>query len=101
MNARRRGPEAAPNDVIWVVDRVEGSIAVIVRDEDQRTEDVPLGTLPAGSREGSVLRVPEPDGRPDWTAAVLDEDARRARLQEAEEVLERLRRRDPGGDIKL
>ena len=86
---------------LWVVDRVEGSIAVLVRDADERTEDVPLETLPAGSREGTVLRVPGVDGRPDWTAAVLDEEARRARLREAEEVLERLKSRDPGGDIKL
>lgn len=101
MNARRGGPDAGPKDVIWVVDRVEGAIAVLVRDEDERTEDVPVRALPAGSREGSVLRVPELDGRPDWTAAVLDEVVRRARLREAEEVLERLRRRDPGGDIEL
>lgn len=101
MNVRRQGPDAVTNDVIWVVDRVEGAIAVLVRDGDERTEDVSVRALPAGSREGSVLRVPEPDGRPDWTAAILDEDARRARLREAEEVLERLRRRDPGGDIKL
>ena len=86
---------------LWVVDRVQGSVAVLVRDGDERTEDVPMETLPAGSREGTVLRVPEVDGRPDWTAAVLDEEARRARLREAAEVLERLRRRDPGGDIKL
>ena len=101
MNARRGGADAGPKDVIWVVDRVEGAIAVLVRDGDERTEDVPVRALPGGSRDGSVLRVPEPDGRPDWTAAVLDEDARRARLREAEEVLERLRRRDPGGDIEL
>lgn len=86
---------------LWVVDRVEGSIAVLIRDGDERTEDVSVRALPAGTREGSVLRVPELDGRPDWTAAVPDEDARRARLREAEEVLERLRRRDPGGDLKL
>lgn len=86
---------------LWVVDRVEGSVAVLIRDGDERTEDVPIETLPTGSREGSVLRVPEADGRPDWAAAALDEDARRARLREAEEVLRRLRRRDPGGDIKL
>ncbi|WP_419948172.1 DUF3006 domain-containing protein [Candidatus Palauibacter sp.] len=85
----------------WVVDRVEESIAVLVRDEDEHTEDVPISALPAGSREGSVLRVPELGGRADWTAAALDEEARRARLREAEEVLERLRLRDPGGDIKL
>ena len=101
MNARRQASDAGLCDVIWVVDRVEGSIAVVIRDEDERTEDVPVGALPAGSREGSVLRVPEVDGRPDWAAAALDEDARDARLREAEEVLGRLRRRDPGGDIKL
>lgn len=100
MNARRRGSGAGRRDAIWVVDRVEGSIAVLVRD-DGRTEEMHVRVLPAGSREGSVLRLPEPDGWPDWTAAVLDEDARRARLREAEEVLKRLRRRDPGGDIKL
>lgn len=101
MNAPKQGSDAAPRDVIWVVDRVEGAIAVLVRDEDERTENVSVRVLPAGSREGSVLRVLELGGRPDWTAAVLDEEARRARLREAEEVLERLRRRDPGGDIKL
>lgn len=86
---------------LWVVDRVEGSIAVLIRDGDERTEDVSVRALPAGSREGSLLRVPELDGRPDWMAAVPDEDARRARLREAEEALRRLRRRDPGGDVKL
>ena len=80
---------------------MEGSVAVLIRDGDERTEDVPIETLPAGSREGAVLRVPEADGRPDWAAAALDEGARRARLREAEEVLRRLRRRDPGGDIEL
>lgn len=98
---RESGVDAGHPPYLWVVDRVEGSIAVLVRDEDERTEDVPIETLPAGSREGAVLRVPEADGRPDWTAATLDEEARRARLREAEEVLRRLRRRDPGGDIKL
>ncbi len=86
---------------VWVVDRVEAAIAVLIRDGDKRTEDVPIETLPAGSREGAVLRVPEADGQPDWAAARLDEEARRARLREAEDVLRRLRRRDPGGDIEL
>jgi len=86
---------------LWVVDRVEGSIAVLIREGDERTEDVPIETLPAASREGTVLRVPEADGRLDWAAAALDEGARRARLREAEDVLRRLRRRDPGGDVAL
>ena len=85
----------------WVVDRVEGCIAVLIRDAEERAEDVPIETLPAGSREGAVLRVPEAEGRPDWGAAVLDEGARQARLREAEDVLRRLRGRDPGGDVEL
>ena len=85
----------------WVVDRVEGPVAVLVRDGDERTAEVPVRNLPAGCRAGAVLRVPEADGRPDWAAAILDEEARLARLREAEEVLARLRRRDPGGDIRL
>ncbi len=40
---------------IWVVDRVEGGIAVLVADDDEETLDVTLGVLPPGSREGSVL----------------------------------------------
>ena len=91
---------------VWVVDRVEGAVAVLVRDGDERTEgerteEVPIATLPAGSRAGAVLRVPAKDGRPDWAGAVPDEEARRARLREAEDVLRGLRRRDPGGDVKL
>ncbi|MCZ0935279.1 MAG: DUF3006 domain-containing protein [Gemmatimonadetes bacterium] len=86
---------------LWVVDRVQGSIAVLIRDADGRTADVPVGSLPGGSGEGAVLRVPEAAGRPDWAAAALDEEARLARLREAEDVLRRLRRRDPGGDLKL
>ncbi|MYG20068.1 MAG: DUF3006 domain-containing protein, partial [Gemmatimonadales bacterium] len=73
---------------MWVVDRVEDATAVLVRDEDERTEDVSVRALPAECREGSVLRVPEAGGRVDWAAAVRDEDARRARLREAEKVLE-------------
>lgn len=86
---------------IWVVDRVEGGIAVVVRDEDARLEDVPVTLLPADIAEGAVLRVPESGGRPAWAHAAVNEELRRTRLREAKEVLERLRRRDPGGDVVL
>lgn len=86
---------------IWVVDRVEPPMAVVVADDDERQVDVPLDRLPAGARAGAVLRVPEDDGVPDWEAAKVDEELRQARLQEAEAALDRLRRRDPGGDIVL
>lgn len=106
---------------VWVVDRIEGAVAVLVRDgdgrqgdvlwedaplkharrEDGRQEDVPVTLLPARVREGAVLRVPEPGGSPAWAHAAVDDELREARLREAEEVLERLRRRDPGGDVVL
>lgn len=86
---------------IWVVDRLEGSLAILVADDDQRQADVPRAKLPAGIRPGTVLRVPEPDAEPGWEAATVDEELRRARLRDAEKALDRLRRRDPGGDIAL
>lgn len=86
---------------IWVVDRVEPPVAIVVADHDERQVDVPLARLPAGVRTGSVLRVPQTDDVPDWEAARVDEELRRARMQEAEAALDRLRRRDPGGDIVL
>lgn len=89
------GPE------IWTVDRVEAGVAVLVRDTGERTAEVQLSGLPPGTREGSVLRVPDSEGRPDWGEAVLDEQLRLARLSEAERILRRLRRRDPGGDVVL
>ena len=51
------------NERVWVVDRVEAGFAVLVADDDQETLDVPLGVLPQGSREGSILLVPEQNGR--------------------------------------
>ena len=90
-----------PATRIWVVDRVEPPVAVVVADDDERQVDVPVARLPAGVRAGAVLRVPETDGVPDWEAARVDEELRRARIQEGEAALERLRRRDPGGDIAL
>ena len=84
---------------IWVVDRVEPPVAIVVADDDERQVDVPLASLPAGVRAGAVLRVPEEDEAPLWEAAKVDEELRRVRMREAEAALDRLRRRDPGGDI--
>lgn len=86
---------------IWVVDRVEKPLAVLVADDDGRGAEVLLAQLPAAVREGSVLRVPHSDGEPQWDAAEVDEELRRARLSEAEAALARLRHRDPRGNITL
>lgn len=85
----------------WTVDRVEAGVAVLIRDTGEQVTEVPLSGLPAGTREGSVLRVADAEGRPDWPSAVLDEELRQARLDEAGRILQRLRRRDPGGDVVL
>ena len=86
---------------IWVVDRVEGRIAVLVADDDEETLDVPLNVLPHGLCEGTVLRVTESEGHPLWASAMLDEELRLKRLRQAETALNELKSRDPGGDIVL
>lgn len=42
-------------DAIYVIDRIEEGIAVLVRDSGEKME-VPLSGLPAGAHEGSCLR---------------------------------------------
>ena len=86
---------------IWVVDRIEREVAVLVGDDSGEMTEVPVNALPNGLQEGSVLRVPEDMGERLWASASLDEESRLARLAEAEEILDELRQRDPGGDIVL
>lgn len=86
---------------IWVIDRVEGQVAVMVADDNGGRTEVPLARLPDGLGEGAVLRVPQSEGQPVWRGARVDEGLRQVRLEEAESALDRLRRRDPGGDISL
>lgn len=90
-----------PIDRTFVVDRIEGDQAVLV-DDAGPTVTVPRRALPAGTVEGMVLRVPVgPDGQPAWSAARVDHAEAARRRAEAEERLRRLRKRDPGGDIRL
>ncbi len=92
--------EPGPKDEIWVVDRMEGDVAVMAADHGE-VLDVARELLPEGAREGSVLRVVVGPEGPNWREAEIDETLREDRLREAREILERLKKRDPGGDIKL
>ncbi|MGH7332219.1 MAG: DUF3006 domain-containing protein [Candidatus Rokuibacteriota bacterium] len=83
----------------FVVDRMEGSIAVVIAD-DGRSFEVPRKVLPKGSGEGTVLRV-EGEGVPDWSSAVIDAAERQRRLERARETLRRLGEADSGGDVQL
>jgi hypothetical protein len=86
---------------IYVVDRIERGMAVLV-DDDGRTMEVVLDQLPSRLREGTVLRVPvEAGDRPSWRDAVIDERERVERLREGEKALKELKKRDPGGDVSL
>lgn len=87
---------------IWVVDRIEGDTVILVEDETRRTLEVARSLISVSVDEGTVLRVPPTEeGGPDWGLAVADEELRRRRLAEAREVLEQLKKRDPGGDVVL
>lgn len=84
----------------FVVDRIEGRYVVLVGDDD--TELVLLrDELPVQVSEGTVLRVRVGTGEPDWTTAQPDADEQSRRLESARKRMEKLRKRDPGGDLKL
>ena len=42
---------------IWVIDRIESGIAVLIADEDQRTLETHLNMLPPGSGDGPGSRL--------------------------------------------
>jgi len=86
---------------VWVVDRIEGEIAVLVADDNQEMLDMPLNILPRGVREGTVLKVTESKGDLLWVSAIVDEESRLKRLRQSETALDELKSRDPGGDIVL
>ncbi len=87
---------------IYVVDRREGPMAILVSDAEE-TIEVDAITLPRGCRaEGAVLRVPlAANGQPQWELSVRDRAEERRRREHLSARLERLRRSDSGGDIVL
>jgi len=89
-------------ELVWVVDRIEGERVVLLEDASGRTAEVGRSGIGVPVREGTVLRVPVADsGTLVWQKARRDDDAERARRDEAREILDDLRGRDPGGDVEL
>lgn len=70
------------DDAIYVIDRIEEGIAVLVRDSGEKTE-VPLSSLPSGAHEGSCLRPCE-------RGFALDEGEEAARKRRIERKLNSL-----------
>lgn len=91
MSASRSG------DRRLVVDRFEGDVAVVELD-DGATADLPRWILPPDAREGSVLLLRAGAGA---VHIALDAEATRDASRAAREQLDRLRERDPGGDLEL
>ncbi len=85
-----------------VIDRFEGDLVVVEVDGD-RFLDLPRWLLPAGVREGEVVMARAALGENGERRLELwgDRAATEAARAEAEAVLARLRKRDPGGDLTL
>lgn len=98
-------PKPAPPTTtrIYVVDRIENGVAVLIPDDEAfACEDMPVRKLGRRVSEGDVVRVPvRADGSPAWKDVWVDSDQRVERIEQAEARLERLRKRDPGGDVVL
>lgn len=100
-NPRGSGPPEASSR-LFVVDRREGSLLVMVDDDDRSVNVEATIVSKACRREGAVLRVPTaPDGAPEWARAKPDRLEERRRIAELAARVKRLRRSDPGGDIAL
>lgn len=88
-----------------VVDRFAGDLVVVEVDGD-RFLDLPRWLLPSGLREGDVVTAQveageRGEGGERRVVLAVDRAATEAARQEAEALLTRLRRRDPGGDLQL
>ncbi|MFQ5890731.1 MAG: DUF3006 domain-containing protein [Gemmatimonadota bacterium] len=89
------------DEVLLVVDRIEGSLAVLVSDSGDE-ETVPVRLLPSGVREGAVLRVTRDAAEGFlWSTARLDPAEAERRLDRARRMLEELSEQDTGSDLEL
>jgi len=85
----------------WVVDSIEEGVAT-VEEDGARMLYVPGWLLPAGAREGDVLRVSRRDeGGASSLRIEVDRGATEEALGRSREQVSRLSRSDPGGDIVL
>ena len=95
---------SAGGSAVYVVDRIEGTIAVLVEDSPASDSvEVEARKLPKGcAEEGAVLRVPvAPGSAPQWAKALRDRKEERQRADEVGGRLKRLQDKDAGGDVTL
>ena len=88
-------------DQYYAVDRIRHRTALLV-DDQERQILVPTSRLPRELAEGQVLLVPVDEaGTADWGRARIDEAEARRRREQAEQTIDELKERDPGGDVTL
>lgn len=75
------------------MDRIEGRYVVVI-DDSGGVHTWDRSRLPKGVREDDILRR-------EGSRWVVDPEERERRLAKARAAVERLRRKDPGGDIQL
>jgi hypothetical protein len=98
---RRGGSAAARGGQQLIVDRLEGDLVVVELD-DGRTLDLPRWMLPPGLREGDVVRATTEPAGDGWRVETrVDPEETARRRSAAQQTLERLAAKDPGGDITL
>ncbi|HEX2093675.1 MAG TPA: DUF3006 domain-containing protein [Longimicrobiaceae bacterium] len=84
-----------------VIDRFEGDLAVVEVDGGA-TLDLPCWLLPDGVKEGDHLAVRLDGGVGKRRVEIrVDEEATGAARREVGEIVDRLKKRDPGGDLAL
>jgi hypothetical protein len=87
--------------LIVSIDRVEGSTAIAETDDGLHFE-VPVKSFDEKPSEGMIYRVPlDRTGNPDWPRATRDPAEESKRKADLTNRMANLRKRDPGGDIKL
>ena len=86
-----------PISVRYVVDRREGTFLVLER-EDGAIVDIEASRLPRDcQKEGAIFDV----AGDDWARAARNVEEEQRRSRETKKTLGELRKRDPGGDVKL
>ena len=89
-----------PAERVYVVDRIEGELVVLIDDETGDQVNMESWELPAVD-EGMVLKVSFQNDRPKWGSATIDHKETARRKGDAEQILRDLKKRDPGGDLVI
>ncbi len=85
----------------YAVDRLDAATAVLI-DENGHAIVIPKNRLGVAPEEGMILFIPvDSSGTPNWYEARVDQEAAEEARKEARKILDELKERDPGGDVKL